>query len=87
VKGALLLNIIIGEGASILELFASQYDMIIMDTPATSESADAQIVAARADVALLLVRRHHTRVADLTAAMQNLTESGVHVVGSVINDL
>jgi receptor protein-tyrosine kinase len=71
----------------ILELFASQYDMIIMDTPATSESADAQIVAARADVALLLVRRHHTRVADLTAAMQNLTESGVHVVGSVINDL
>jgi protein-tyrosine kinase len=71
----------------ILEMFASQYDMIIMDTPATSESADAQILAARADAALLLVRRHHTRVADLNAAMQNLTESGVHVVGSVINDL
>ncbi len=70
----------------ILEMFASQYDMVIMDTPATAESADAQILAARADAALLLVRRHHTRVGDLSAAMQNLTESGVYVVGSVMND-
>jgi Mrp family chromosome partitioning ATPase len=52
-----------------------------------SESADAQILAARADAALLLVRRHHTRVDALKAAMQNLTESGVHMVGSVINNL
>ena len=71
----------------VLEMFASQYDMIIMDTPATSESSDAQILAARADAALLLVRRHHTRVDDLNAAMRNLTESGVNVIGSVINDL
>jgi Mrp family chromosome partitioning ATPase len=69
----------------VLELFVGQYDRVIVDTPATSESADAQILAARADAALLLVRRHHTRVDELKAAMRNLTESGVHVVGSVIN--
>src|SRR6202166_18597 len=70
----------------VLDLFASQYDLIIMDTPATSESADAQILASRADAAVLLVRRNHTRIDELKAAMQNLTESGVHVMGSVVNE-
>jgi len=70
----------------VLELFASQYDFIVIDTPATSESADAQIVAARADAAVVLVRLNRTRVQDLKMAMQNLTESGVHVIGSVVND-
>jgi protein-tyrosine kinase len=70
----------------VLDLFASQYDLIIMDTPATSESADAQILASRADAAVLLVRRNHTRIDDLKGAMQNLTESGVHVMGSVVNE-
>jgi protein-tyrosine kinase len=70
----------------VLDLFANQYDLIIMDTPATSESADAQILASRADAAVLLVRRNHTRVDELKAAMQNLTESGVHVMGSVVSE-
>lgn len=70
----------------VLDLFASQYDLIILDTPAASESADAQILASRADAAVLLVRRNHTRVHELKAAMQNLTESGVHVVGSVVSE-
>jgi chain length determinant protein tyrosine kinase EpsG len=70
----------------VLDLFASQYDLIIMDTPATSESADAQILASRADAAVLLVRRNHTRVDELKGAMQNLTESGVHVMGSVVSE-
>jgi protein-tyrosine kinase len=70
----------------VLDLFASQYDLIILDTPAASESADAQILASRADAAVLLVRRNHTRVDELKAAMQNLTDSGVHVVGSVVSE-
>jgi protein-tyrosine kinase len=70
----------------VLDLFASQYDLIIMDTPATSESADAQILASRADAAVLLVRRNHTRIDELKAAVQNLTESGVQVMGSVVSD-
>jgi Mrp family chromosome partitioning ATPase len=60
--------------------------LIILDTPAASESADAQILASRADAAVLLVRRNHTRVDELKAAMQNLTDSGVHVVGSVVSE-
>jgi protein-tyrosine kinase len=70
----------------ILDLFADQYDFIIMDTPAVSEVADAQIVAARADAAIILARRNHTRQTLLSTTMRNLTESGVNVIGSVITD-
>jgi chain length determinant protein tyrosine kinase EpsG len=70
----------------ILRLFADQYDFIIIDTPAVAEVADAQIIAARADATILLARRNHTRQAQLSATMRNLTQSGVSVIGSVITD-
>jgi protein-tyrosine kinase len=70
----------------ILELFADQYDFVIMDTPAVSDVADAQIVAARADAAIVLARRNYTRQAQLSTTMRNLTQSGVNVIGSVMND-
>ncbi len=70
----------------VLQRFSEQYDMIIMDTPAASDVADAQIVAARADAAVLLARLNHTRAAQLTATMHNLKQSGVNVIGTVITD-
>jgi protein-tyrosine kinase len=70
----------------VLELFADQYDIVIMDTPAVSEVADAQIIAARADAAVILTRRNHTRQALLANTMRNLSESGVNIIGSVITD-
>jgi protein-tyrosine kinase len=70
----------------VLQRFSEQYDMIIMDTPAASDVADAQIVAARADAAVLLARLNHTRSAQLTATMRNLKQSGVNVIGTVITD-
>jgi protein-tyrosine kinase len=70
----------------VLQRFSEQYDMIIMDTPAASDVADAQIVAARADATILLARLNHTRSAQLTATMHNLKQSGVNVIGTVITD-
>jgi protein-tyrosine kinase len=70
----------------ILELFSEQYDFVIMDTPAVSDFSDAEIIAARADAAVVLARRNHTRQARLHTAMRNLTQSGVNVIGSVITD-
>ena len=70
----------------VLERFADQFDVIIIDTPSATESADAQIVARRAGAALMLVRRDVTRQAQLLASMQSLTETGVNVIGSVINE-
>jgi chain length determinant protein tyrosine kinase EpsG len=70
----------------ILDHFSAQFGLVIIDTPAISESADAQILAANAGTALLLARRNSTRQSSLCAAMQALTETGVNVVGSVINE-
>ncbi len=70
----------------VLERFADQFDVIIIDTPSASESADAQIVAKRAGAALMLARRDVTRQSQLLASMQSLTETGANVIGSVINE-
>jgi receptor protein-tyrosine kinase len=70
----------------VLDQFAEQYDVVLLDTPATSETADAQIVSALAGAAILLARRNHTRQAQLTAAMHSLTQSAVKVIGSVVTE-
>jgi chain length determinant protein tyrosine kinase EpsG len=70
----------------VLTSFAEQYDLVILDTPASSVAADAQILAARAGAALVVARRNHTLHAELSAAMQNFVQSGVSVLGSVLNE-
>lgn len=70
----------------VLERFSDQFDVIIIDTPAASESADAQIVARRAGGAVMLARRRVTRHAQLTSSTQNLVQAGVKVVGTVFNE-
>ena len=70
----------------VLERFIDQFDVILIDTPAAIESADAQIVAKRAGAALMIARLNLTRHSQLSAAMRSLTETGVNVIGSVINE-
>jgi protein-tyrosine kinase len=70
----------------ILDHFASQFSLVIIDTPAISETADAQILAANAGSAIMVARRNHTLQSRLVAAMDSLTQTGVNVVGSVINE-
>jgi protein-tyrosine kinase len=70
----------------VLTSFAEQYDLVILDTPASTVAADAQILAARAGAALVVARRNHTLHAELSAAMQNFVQSGVSVLGSVLNE-
>jgi protein-tyrosine kinase len=70
----------------VLTRFAEQFDLIIIDTPAASEVADAQILAARAGAAIMMARRNHTRRKELRSAVQNLLHSGTNVIGTVINE-
>jgi protein-tyrosine kinase len=70
----------------ILDHFASQFSLVIIDTPAICETADAQILAANAGNAIMVARRNHTLQSKLVAAMESLTETGVNVIGSVINE-
>jgi chain length determinant protein tyrosine kinase EpsG len=70
----------------VLAHFADQFDVVVLDTPAATDSADAQILAAHAGAAILLARRNHTRHAQLRATMQCFAETGVNVIGSVMNE-
>jgi protein-tyrosine kinase len=70
----------------VLERFTDQFDVIIIDTPAAMDSADAQIVANRAGAALMVARRDRTVHSQLAATIQSLTETRVNVIGSVLNE-
>jgi chain length determinant protein tyrosine kinase EpsG len=70
----------------ILDHFAAQFSLVILDTPAACETADAQILAANAGNAVMIARRNCTPQARLLAAMEMFTDTGVNVIGSVINE-
>jgi protein-tyrosine kinase len=70
----------------IVNRYAEQFDLILIDTPAIADSADAQIVAALGGSALLLARKNHTRSLRLQEARKELSRIGVKIVGSVINE-
>lgn len=69
-----------------LQQLASEYDIILLDTPAGSQGSDAQVLAAKAGGAVLLARQHKTRLLKLEVMRNLLENSNVAVVGAIIND-
>jgi chain length determinant protein tyrosine kinase EpsG len=65
---------------------SGQFDVILIDTPPALEFADAQTISARAGGALIVVRRHHARIADIEAVKQQLAIAGAEAVGAVLTD-
>ncbi|HMH18133.1 MAG TPA: chain length determinant protein tyrosine kinase EpsG [Burkholderiales bacterium] len=63
----------------------SEFDVILFDTPAAGLYADAQNVAFRAGNVLMLARKDHTRLADATGVIRELSDTGARVVGTVFN--
>jgi chain length determinant protein tyrosine kinase EpsG len=62
----------------------SQYDVVLYDTPAWTLGADPLAVAMRAKGVLLVARKDKTRVEDLNAMAEKVTQSGAVVVGIVM---
>ena len=69
-----------------LEQFAQDYDVILLDTSAALQGSEAQLVAEKANGALLLARLHQTRLADIETIKNQFENSGVNCVGTVISD-
>jgi len=67
-----------------LKLMRGTFDVIIVDTPATSECADSQVVAARCGHALLVARRHVTKIKSIESTARAMRKGGVNIVGNVI---
>ena len=58
--------------------------MTLFDTAASAGGLDALIVAARCGGALIVARKHKTRLADINAVAGQLAANGGKVVGSVL---
>ena len=71
---------------TVLDRFQRLFSVVVLDTPAATLSSDAQIISARAGAALLLSRRNRTHVSGLTETMRCLVDTGVQVLGSVVNE-
>ena len=71
-------------GAFLQEMW-NEFDVMLFDTPPAKFYADALNVAFRAGSAVLLIRKDHTRLADTTGVIRELSDTGVHVVGTVFN--
>lgn len=67
-----------------VELVGS-FDVILVNTPALSESLDAQLIAARAGAALMVARENVTRLRRLEQASQRLREVGVAIMGVALS--
>jgi protein-tyrosine kinase len=70
------------------ELFAllePAFDIVVVDTPASCDSADASVVAAQLGNALVVTKKHVTRYSDALALKSALIPAACAVIGVVLN--
>ncbi|SCX48833.1 chain length determinant protein tyrosine kinase EpsG [Nitrosospira sp. Nsp1] len=70
----------------LLQSVVRDFDVVIIDTPAAHEYAEAQIIAARASAALIVARKDRTSVAQTIELARSLQQTGTMPVGSVLNE-
>jgi len=71
--------------ASLLTLFSTSYDYVIVDTPPLNAVVDAAILGKMTDGILLVVRPGTIDTASASRAKEFLEQSGQHVLGLAIN--
>ena len=68
----------------ILRELVKYFDFIIIDTPPATYEGDVVSIASAAANALLIAKRNHSKMESLKHLKSTLTQSGVKVVGSVL---
>ena len=71
---------------ALLQAAAEQFDVIIIDTPAGTDYADAEIIASRAGAAVVVTRKNQSLVPNAALLARRLQDGGVVLVGSILND-
>jgi receptor protein-tyrosine kinase len=70
----------------LLRQLAPQLDVILLDSPAAGETADAQMIAVRAGAALIVARRNSARTWRVQGVTDSVAQAKATVVGAVLND-
>jgi protein-tyrosine kinase len=71
---------------ALMEFCSREYDLTVVDTPATDRCSDARRVSTVAGYSLVVARRDATLVADLWALVEQLLADHATTVGAVLND-
>ena len=71
--------------AALLGSLASEFDVVIFDTPPGRLYADAQSLAFRAGSVMMLARKDHSSFVDIASLVRELGDTGARVVGAVLN--
>ena len=69
-----------------MRTLTENYDVILIDTPAAIESADAQTALEIAEGALLVSRLNKTRHDDVLELRNQIDMTGAVIVGAVMNE-
>ena len=70
----------------LLHDLAKEFDVILIDTPAAAETADAQTVATRTGSALIVVRKNASRAWQVRGIAHHAVQTNTTIVGTVLND-
>jgi len=71
---------------TLLKAAAEQFDVVIIDTPAGTDFADAEIIASRAGAAAIVTRKNKSLLPNAALLARRLQDSGVVLVGSSLKD-
>jgi protein-tyrosine kinase len=71
---------------ALLNHASDNYEVVLIDTPALGVADDGAIAAIRAGAALAVARKGLTRLPAYNDMVQGLSDAGVAVVGSVLNE-
>ena len=74
------------EFAQLLQEMAREFDILILDTPAAADTADAQTITMRAGGALLVVRKNASRFWRVRGIADHAVETSATIVGTVLNE-
>lgn len=63
-----------------------RFDHVLIDTPAAALGSDGTVIAARAGAAVVLARRHASRLASLQALVGSFDHSPAEILGVILNE-
>lgn len=64
----------------------NKFDHIVVDTPGATNGSDSRVIAAKCGAALVIGRRHRTKMDGLEKLGFGLARSGIRLAGMVINE-
>src|SRR3954471_17426303 len=69
-----------------LNNLATEFDVILLDSPPAASTADAQILAVRAGAAMIVTRKNASRTWRVQGISDRVLEAKATIVGAVLND-